>query len=69
MTYEELYRFDADAIWEGDDYIFIKPKNNVFIKNLILDPEFLKHNTGKRKVFPGSPIYHFKGVDIPILVC
>ena len=35
----------------------------------MVDPEVLRHNTGLGKVFPGGPICHFKGVDIPTLVC
>ena len=39
------------------------------VKDLMVDPEVLRPNTEPGKDFPGGPICHFKGVDIPTLVC
>ena len=69
FSYGEIFGFNPNAKWIGDDDIFIQPKNGVPMVDLILDSTILEQNTGVEKVFPGGPICHFKGVDITSLVC
>ena len=69
LSYGEIFGFDPNAKWIGDVDIFIQLKNGVPMVDLILDSTILGQNTGVGKVFPGGPVCHFKGVDIPTLVC
>ena len=69
LSYGEIFGFDPNTKWIGDVDVFIQLKNGVPMVDLILDSTILEQNTGVGKVFPGGPICHFKGVDIPTLVC
>jgi hypothetical protein len=69
LTYAEMNGFDIEAEWIGDDDVFQKIQSGeLLIKDAIFDPQVLKLNTGKGKVFPGGPVCSYKGVDIPTLV-
>ena len=69
LMYREIYGFDPDVEWVGDNDIFNQLKDSVLMNNLVLDVDVLKRNTGVGKAFPGGPICCFKGIDIPPLIC
>ena len=69
LMYGEIYGFDPDIEWVGDNDIFIQLKNNVSMNNLVLDQDILKRNTIVGKAFSGGQICRFKGIDIPTLLC
>ena len=69
LMYMEIYGFDPDVEWVGDDDIFNLLKDGVSMNDLVLNIDILKRNTGVGKAFPGGPICCFKGIDIPPLIC